>query len=57
MKGSGHGIIEILSKSLPGGTQKSHENLQDTCFLTDILSRHLLNTSLEHYCWCNLFGN
>jgi hypothetical protein len=46
-EGSDHGLIEVLSQNLPGGTE---ENLNIVIASTEIRTERSLNTSQESYC-------
>jgi hypothetical protein len=48
MEGSGRGLIEIISRHLPGGTRDNNENPQSAAGPpAGIRSEYLLSTSLE----------
>jgi hypothetical protein len=50
VEGSGHGLIEVLSRHFPGGTDKSHENTtRISSDPAEIRTEHFLNTSRERY--------
>jgi hypothetical protein len=50
MEATGHGLIEALSRHLPGATEENFEN-RIACVLADIRTEHLQDINLErnHY--------
>jgi hypothetical protein len=54
VEGSGRGLIEALFRHLPGGTEKMHEESQDS--VIEIRTEHLPIASQELYSCANLFG-
>jgi hypothetical protein len=56
LEGSGHGLIEVLFRNLPGGTEENHENLRIAGVSDYIPTEHSLNVNLELYPETSPFG-
>jgi hypothetical protein len=51
------GLIEILYRYLPGGTEETCESLGVGSVSVEIRSKHLPNTNVEYYRYTNLLGD
>lgn len=57
-KGNFHGMMEVLSRHLPGWTEKNHEVLgQNSQCGTKIRTKHLPSTNLDNYHYAKLLRN
>jgi hypothetical protein len=56
LDGGGSGLIEILQRNLPGGTENNHENHSQYSRRVpgEIRTEHLPNTSQEPYRYANV---
>jgi hypothetical protein len=56
LEGIGRGLIKVLFQHLTGGTGDDHETISVRIagVSTEIRTKHLLNTSLDHYRYMNL---
>jgi hypothetical protein len=54
---SDSGLIEVLTRNFPGGTEENHENSIWTAGdPAEIRTEYFLNTNLEHCDYTNLLG-
>jgi hypothetical protein len=59
LKGNRHGLIQIISNYLHGGTEENHEPpslIRVAGVLAKIQTKNLMNMSLNHYHYTSLFG-
>jgi hypothetical protein len=56
LEGRGRGLVEVLSRHLPAGTEGNREDLTIADVLIEIRNDHLRNTGLDRYRYANLFG-